>query len=420
MLDVDDASTTATTPPSASALVFVLTVPLPRADISIVPGLVSTTLLPTITDALSLTVLMLESATTPLPSAPPVTKLTLSAATISFNARTVNSPALDSSPVIVSRALSLMLTFVSKSIVVRLFALAPLARPPVVPRMLSAPPDRTGLRYTLPASIAMDCALMTAPVPTSNSTVVTTSFLRLAPAPASNPPANVRMEPFSVETLSALPVRPAVRLTVAEFPIDAVTLPLCRVVAAADAPAAMPPLPAWVSENMSWSRVAPITRLPPVRLTSPRLAVTTVVDVAVEPATPAANKPPAKLSAVARWLALLAAEMLVCPLTFKTVPSVTLLLIAPAWLITTIVESTPINPPVDPLPVTEPERPEDGLLLMACDDRESAVMLPPTVLVTVGVMLIVARDAPTAKAPAAMPLAVAEALGMVAAFRLMS
>ena len=80
----------------------------------------------------------------------------------------------------------------------RLFALAPLASPPVVPRILSDPPDSAGLRKMLPASITMDFALMIALVPTSNKTFVSTSFFRSAPAPASKPPANVRILPFNV------------------------------------------------------------------------------------------------------------------------------------------------------------------------------------------------------------------------------
>ena len=222
-----------------------LTLPWPRADISTSPGLFRLADVPTRTLARSSEVLIVEYAPAPL-RAPPVIKLTLSLPVISFNARSANSPGSDSVPCPINCALLPTLTVVSKEIVVVLSALAPETNPPVVPLMLSV--SKAGLRNALPASTEIFFARICEDAPIVEVTTLVTLLSISAPAPASRPPANVWTRPFNVVVLTAPRSNESVSVTIADVPIVANTLPVCVVIAVAEAPAATPPPPARLSD----------------------------------------------------------------------------------------------------------------------------------------------------------------------------
>ena len=217
---------------------------------------------------------------------------------MSFNARSASSPGSDSVPCPINCALLPTLTVVSKEIVVVLSAFAPETSPPVVPLILSV--SNSGLRNTLPASTEICFARICDDAPIVDVTTLVTLLSISAPAPASRPPANVCTRPFNVVVLTAPRSNESVSVTMADVPIVASTVPVCVVIAVADAPAATPPPPARLSAIWEWSRVAATFRDPPVMLAPlPIVAETAVDEDARDLLTPTASNPAAKLSAFA-------------------------------------------------------------------------------------------------------------------------
>ena len=163
----DIALETPTVPrPKTSSFVLVVTVPLPRADMTTRPTLFSSEFSPRVIVARSWVDLISESARAP-EIAPPVAKVTVSWASIVFSARSIKRSSFDSEPTTSSDAFVLITTSVVISRMVDEVALAPLTSPPVAPRILSS---TSGFLNTLPAPISMLDAVICASSPTVDDT----------------------------------------------------------------------------------------------------------------------------------------------------------------------------------------------------------------------------------------------------------
>ena len=262
--EIEMASTTVATP-NVSALTFAWTSPVPRAESRMSPRLVRIASAPMLTCETFAMLRTMLSALAP-DNAPPVVKLTLSRAKMLFNVLSVIAPGLSSRPMTFNVALLPTKICVSKSTMVSLLALAPATRPPVVPRMFSE--SSSGLVALLDVSTRIPIASIETLLPIVVRVIALTVLSTLAPAPASNPPANVWTRPLTADFPKLLMFRSPDKSMFEPSPMLTNVVPLFVVAELADAPAAMPPLPANVSANCDCALSAEIDSDPPVNATS--------------------------------------------------------------------------------------------------------------------------------------------------------